>query len=174
MTLPVLLSAGSLVDINPGLVFWTLVTFGILALLLRWKAWGPILSTIEAREKGIRDALDAADAAKSEAEQMITDHKLALEAARKESTELVRQARAEVSKSREELMAKAKSEADTLLVSARKQIEEEKNQALAEVRVAVVDLSITMAGLLLKSQMDEAQQKKLVEGYLKDLPSAKA
>jgi F-type H+-transporting ATPase subunit b len=71
-------------------------------------------------------------------------------------------------------MARAKDEADKLIESARAQIEEEKKQALVEVRKVAVDLAIGAAGHLLKSQMDEARQRELVEGYLKDLPSARA
>ena len=171
--LPILLGA-SLVDVEPGLIIWTLVTFGLLVIILRWKAWGPILSTIEAREKRIRDALDAAEQGQADAEKMMADHKASLEAARKESADVVRQAKAEVGKAREEQLQKAKAEADKLIVSARAQIEEEKKQALAEVRKVAVDLAIGAAGHLLKSQMDDARQRELVESYLKDLPSAEA
>ncbi len=171
--LPILLGA-SLVDVEPGLIIWTMVTFFLLMIILRWKAWGPILSTIEAREKRIRDALDSAEEQQAEAQKMIADHQAALETARKESADVVRKAKAEVSRSRDEQMARAKDEADKLIASARSQIEEEKKQALVEVRKAAVDLAIGAAGHLLKSQMDEARQRELVEGYLKDLPSASA
>ncbi|MDF1564532.1 MAG: F0F1 ATP synthase subunit B [Deltaproteobacteria bacterium] len=172
--LPILLGAGGLVDVEPGLIIWTLVTFGLLLAILRWKAWGPILSTIEAREKRIRDALDAAEQGQAEVEKMMADNQAALEAARKESAEVVRQTKAEVGKAREEQLAKAREEADKLIASARSQIEEEKKQALAEVRKVAVDLAIGAAGHLLKSQMDEARQRELVEAYLKELPSAEA
>lgn len=172
MVLPILLGAGSLTDIEPGLVFWTLVTFGLLVVILRWKAWGPILTTIEAREKRIRDALDQAEQQQAEAEAMMARHQAELEAARKESAELLRQAKADVGKAREELLEKARAEADRLVASARAQIEEEKKQALAEVRAVAVDLAIQAAGKLLESQLDEARQREIVEAYLKELPQA--
>ena len=171
--LPILLGV-SLVDVEPGLIIWTLVTFFLLMIILRWKAWGPILSTIEAREKRIRDALDSAEEQQAEAQKMIGDHQAALDAARTESAEMVRQAKAEVGKARDEQLARAKDEADKLIASARSQIEEEKKQALVEVRKVAVDLAMGAAGHLLKSQMDDARQRELVEDYLKGLPSAEA
>jgi len=46
------LAEGSLVSVNPGLAIWTLVTFLLVAVVLRWKVWGPLMHMIEAREKG--------------------------------------------------------------------------------------------------------------------------
>ena len=51
---------GSLVSVNPGLAIWTLVTFLLVAAVLRWKVWGPRMHVIEEREKGIADAVEQA------------------------------------------------------------------------------------------------------------------
>ena len=55
---------GSLVDINPGLIVWTLVTFILLLLILRKVAWKPILSALDQRESAIKDSLEKAEKAK--------------------------------------------------------------------------------------------------------------
>jgi hypothetical protein len=35
--------SGNLLDVNPGLIFWTVITFLILLLILKKLAWKPIL-----------------------------------------------------------------------------------------------------------------------------------
>ena len=47
--------AASFTEIRPALIFWTLLTFAIVAIVLRWKAWGPILALVDEREKQIQN-----------------------------------------------------------------------------------------------------------------------
>lgn len=58
----------SVVDASPGLAFWTLITFSLVAFVLKWKVWGPLMHAIEEREKSIRDALDKAKIEREQAE----------------------------------------------------------------------------------------------------------
>src|SRR6266702_2598605 len=51
LMVPMFLSAAakpSLIDINFGLMFWTLVTFVLVLVILRWKAFGPLQEMIDA------------------------------------------------------------------------------------------------------------------------------
>jgi F-type H+-transporting ATPase subunit b len=67
-------------------------------------------------------------------------------------------------------MAAAKKESDDLLQAARKTIQEEKRQAIAELRAQAVDLAIEAANRLVQMNMDEKKQKQLVEEYISQLP----
>ena len=49
-----------LLQLNPGLMIWTIVTFLVLLLVLRLVAWKPILAMLEARENKIRGDIDTA------------------------------------------------------------------------------------------------------------------
>lgn len=172
--MPIVLAEGSLVSVNPGLAIWTLVTFLIVAVVLRWKVWGPLMKIIEGREQTIQDAVDAARKEREEAQKLLADQQVAAEKARKETAELIRQNRVEVEKAKEELVAKARAEADALLTQARRTIEDEKRKALAEVREVAVSLAIGAAGNLLEKNLDEGTQRKLAEDYLGKLPQVAA
>ena len=37
----------------PGLFMWTIVTFLIVLFILKWKAWGPLMSALDKREEDI-------------------------------------------------------------------------------------------------------------------------
>src|SRR4051794_17990531 len=155
--------AASLTDVNFALSFWTFITFAILLVVLGKFAWGPILQMIETREKTISDALEAARKERAGAEAAAAEMKATLEKARAESADLVRKNHAEVAAAKQELMAAAKKESEDLLTAARKTIQEEKRQAVAELRSAAVDLAIEAAQRLVQMNMDQGKQKQLVE-----------
>ena len=54
------LAASSFTEIRPGLIFWTIITFIIVAIVLRVTAWKPILELVSEREKQIADSIEAA------------------------------------------------------------------------------------------------------------------
>ena len=162
--------AASLTDVNFALSFWTIVTFLLLIVVLGKFAWGPILQMIETREKTIADAIESAKKERAEAEKARAEMEAALERAREESAQLIRKNQQEVAAAKAELMAQAKKESDDLLAAARKTIQEEKRQAIGELRAQAVDMAIEAAQRLVQVNMDEKKQKQLVEEYLSQLP----
>jgi F-type H+-transporting ATPase subunit b len=165
-----MLLAAGLTDINVALVVWTLVTFGLLLIVLKRFAWQPILEMIESREKTIAEAIESAKRERAEAEKAAADMRASLEKARTEAAELIRRNQAEVAAAKTELMAQARKESEALLAQARVTIEEERRAAVAGLRAQVVDIAIEAAGRLLQTQMDEKKQRQLVEEYLARLP----
>jgi len=57
-------------DFSFGLFFWQLLIFVGLVLLLKKFAWKPILEAINNREEGIKNALESAEAAKKEMQNL--------------------------------------------------------------------------------------------------------
>lgn len=167
--MPVLFA--SVVDVNPGLIVWTLVTFFVVILILSRVAWKPILGLIEEREKAIADAIEAAKRERAEAEKLLAEQKSAIADARREAAEMMKKNRDEVDRFREELMAKSKKEAEDLVSNARRQIADEKAKAIAEVRVQAVDLAIQAASKLLGQNLDEGKHRQLVNDYIDKLPA---
>ncbi|MFP2928904.1 F0F1 ATP synthase subunit B [Pyxidicoccus sp. 3LG] len=172
MLLPSVIAASSLVSVQPGLIFWTLVTFVVVFFVLRWKAWGPILSLVEEREKQIASAIESAKRERAEAEKLLADQKTAIAEARREAADMMRRNQQEMEKFREELMAKSRKEAEELKLSARREIDEQKAKAIAEVRGMAVDLAMEVAGKLIGERMDDSKQRALAEQFVKGLPVA--
>ena len=57
-----------LVQLDPGLFIWTILTFLVLLFVLAKFAWKPLLAALEARENTIRSSLEDAEKAKTELE----------------------------------------------------------------------------------------------------------
>src|SRR5438093_7023726 len=89
-----------LLNIEPGLIIWTVITFIILLIVLRKVAWGPILTALEQREQTIRSSLDEAHRARQEAEQILAQHQQMLADANREVGRLLEQGREEAERLR--------------------------------------------------------------------------
>ena len=165
-----LLLAASFLEVRPGLIFWTLITFVLVLVVLRWKAWGPILSLVEEREKQITNAIESAKRERQEAEKLLAEQKTAMASARAEMAESMRKNQQEVEKYREELMAKSRKEAEEFKAQARREIDDQKAKAIAEVRSMAVDLAIEAAGKLISERMDDAKHRALAEQFVQGLP----
>jgi len=164
------LLASSLTEIRPGLIFWTLVTFILVALVLRWKAWGPVLSLVEEREKQITNAVESAKRERAEAEKMLAEQRTAVAEARREAADMMRKSQADLEKFREQVMADARKKADEEILNARRQIQEEKMKALAEVKTSAVDLALAAAERLLGERLDDAKHRQLATQFIDALP----
>jgi len=166
-----LLLAASFLDVRPGLIFWTIVTFLIVFFVLRAKAWGPILSLVQERERQIEHSIESAKKERAEAEKLLADQKTAIAEARREAAEMMRKNQQDVEKYREELMAKSRKEAEEFKAQARREIEDQKAKAIAEVRGMAVDLAMEVAGKLISERMDDAKHRALAEQFVKGLPT---
>ena len=156
-------------DFSVGLFFWQSLLFIALILLLKKFAWGPILMAVEEREEGIRSALDSAEKAKSELENLNADNERILAEARIERDALLKEAREIKDKIVNDAKEQANSEADKILTSAKEQINNEKLKAITELKNSVAELSIDIAEKVLRSELaDKAKQEALVSNALKE------
>jgi len=160
-------------SINPGLIIWTLVVFGILLVLLWRFAFPAILKSVEERERRIQKQLEEAERANAEAQRLLEEHKKQLAAARAEAQDILTKAKTVAQKERETLLAKAREEYEALIVRARKDIDAEKEKALQELRREAVELSIAAASRVIEANLDTEANRRLVTEFLESLEKEK-
>ncbi len=163
------LASNSFTDVKPGLIIWTWITFIVVLFILRKVAWGPLLKSVEDREKNIVNAIESAKRERSEAEKLLAEQKTAVAQARQEAADQVRKTQAELEKFREELMGKARKEADDLKAEARRTIDEERGKAVAELKAEAVRLSLQVAEKLIVEKLDDAKHQQLAQQFVGDL-----
>ena len=155
-------------DFEVGLFFWQSLLFIALILLLKKFAWGPILSAVEDREEGIKEALKLAEKAKEEMQVLNADNERILSEARIQRDILLKEAREMKDKIVNEAKDQANTEADKILLSAKEQINNEKLKAITELKNQVADMSIDIAEKILRSELSDVnKQKELVAQVLK-------
>ncbi len=158
-----------LVDINPGLIIWTLVTFGALLVVLRLVAWKPLLGMLEERERTIRESLEQAKRAREEADTLMAQHRGMLAKARQEMAAIIEKAQRDAEQRRADILARASREAEEKLKRLAGEIERQKQQALDEIKQATVDLALAAATRLIQTDMDDEKHRTLLRSYLADL-----
>src|SRR3954465_3572266 len=158
-----------LVQPDPGLFIWTIVTFLVLLVLLAKFAWKPLLEALDNRQESIRKALDDARKAKQELEGIPAESAKLRAQARAEAGEIVSRSRSDADKFREEMKDKARTEAAGLLRNAERQIELETTRALQQIRQEAVDLSVGIASKLLQRNVTKEDNERLIEETFKQL-----
>ena len=156
---------------EPGLMLWTLITFGLLLVLLRVFAWKPLLAVIEERERVVRDSLESSRRAQEEAESALEENRKILAEARKAAAGVIQRSEKDAKQIREELLQKARKEGEEVLRQGREEMEREKRAAVREIRGVAADLALAAAEKLVQERMDDPVQRRLVERYLEEMDS---
>tara|TARA_B100000524_G_scaffold317845_1_gene197064 strand:- start:692 stop:1186 length:495 start_codon:yes stop_codon:yes gene_type:complete len=153
-----------------GLIFWTSIVFIILLVLLKRMAWTPILNNVDARNKSIEEALEAAKNARDEMSNLKADNDRILKEARAERDEMLKEARELKANIISEAKNAAKDEADKMIASAKVVIENEKAGAISELKNTVGSLSVDIAEKVLRAELkDVDKQNAFIADMLKDI-----
>ncbi|MFI5310501.1 MAG: F0F1 ATP synthase subunit B [Gemmatimonadales bacterium] len=162
-------SKPSLLALQSGLMFWTLVVFLVLLFILSKFAFGPITAAVRSREQALEDAIAAAKKDRDDAAKLLEEHRRAIEAARGEGQRFIAEGRAAAEAMRGEMLEQTRQQQQDLLDRARKDIDAEKVKAIAELRREAVDLAIAGASRVIEKNLDDAGNRALVESYLATL-----
>jgi F-type H+-transporting ATPase subunit b len=165
-------SGPGLMTPNTGLMFWTLMIFVMLFLILRKWAFPVLIASVEAREKALDDAINAAKRDREEAMRLLAEHRAALDASRQEGQALITEARSAAERVRSEMVESAQKEQTTMIARARAEIESEKTKAIADLRREAVELAIAGAGKVIDRNLDQAANRQLVERFLASVTPA--
>lgn len=157
-------------DFSFGLFIWQVVIFVGLIFLLKKFAWKPILDAVNEREQGIKNALESAENARNEMQNLQADNQRILQEARAERDAMLKDAR----EMKEKMVADAKNEAQEqgqkMIDQAKAAIESEKNAAMADLKSHVAILSLSIAEKILKDELSNKEsQTKLVDQLLGDV-----
>lgn len=160
-----------LVTPDYGLLFWALLSFGVLLFILKKFAWKPILQALKNREESIARSMRLAEQARAEFEKLQEESKYMAEKARQEREREI----AETKALREKLLAEAKEQArietQKMLDKAREQILLEKEAAKKELYATVAELTISLTEKILREQFkDKGKQQQYIERLLDEIP----
>lgn len=153
-------------ELIAGIIAFAIVFFFV------WKwAWPTINKTLEQRQLAIGGQMKDAEAAKAEAESLLTDYKAQMSDAKAEGNRIIEEARVTASQMKVDLLAKAEVEAENIRVKAREDAASEKSRALADARSQVGEISVDLAGKIVGESLDADAHQALIDRYLADLES---
>jgi len=153
-----------------GLIFWQTLIFLVVLLILGKFAWKPILGALKSREESIDEALRSAELAKEEMTSLKADNEKLLAEAKQERDKMIKDAAKLTQEMKDQAKDDAKKIGDKMIEEARMTIENEKNDAIKEIKDQVAELSLQITEKLLKKNLsDDKSQQELIKGYMKDI-----
>jgi len=168
-----LLSSDSLnlLNVEIGLVFWTVVTFSIVMIILWRFAWKPIVEALDARNTKVEDDLSKSEQLRKEAEDLLKDYESKLDNAKKEVADLLEEARRDGEVSRTTITAEAQAEAARIRERSSHDIDQAKLKAVKEIQDLAVEISLQLMSNVLQKDVNDAEHKKLIMTELERLKS---
>jgi len=160
---------GSIIDVNPGLIFWTVITFLILLFILKKIAWKPMLAALDQREAAIRESLEKAERAKEEAQKILDANKANLSKAEEESKKIIEQSRLFAEKLKEQMLRESKEQSKKIIENAAVEIERKKDTAFDELKNQVAEIAVKAAEKILNENLDSEKQKKIADKYISEI-----
>lgn len=158
----------SIMNVNPGLMIWTVVTFVALMIVLRFTAWGPLQKSLEAREKRIQDAVDGAEKARRDSEELLARHQKMVDEAIEEAHKIIDEGKADGLRLKHEILTQARAEAEEHKVRALREVDLAADQAKKELWGEATKLSTELAEKILRRSLDNADQRRLIEEVLQE------
>ena len=158
-----------LVQPDPGLFIWTILTFLVLVALLARFAWRPLLEALERRQATIAKSLEDAQRARQELERLQRESAQMMQQARVEAEAIISRSRSDAEALREELKQKSRAEAAAIVKNAEKQIQLETARAIQQIRNETIDLSVAIASKILRRQVSKEDHEGLIEETLKQV-----
>ncbi len=162
-----------MLQLEPGMLIWTWVTFIALFLVLAKVAWKPLLAVVEEREQKISDSLRKAEEAQAEAQKLLDEQQAKFARAQEEIQKMLKESKELAEKMKEEIVEQARAEAEKIRQKAEADIQREKQAAMLELRKQVADLAILAASNLLQETLDPQKHRAMIDDYINQLDQAK-
>lgn len=160
-------------EISPGLFIWSALTFILLVILLYKFAFGPLMQMQQKRQAEIREAIATSERLREEARALLDDYKQQLSNARVEAEEIIERARRVGESAKVELVQEAKDQSERILEKAHEQIERDTNQALAQIRGKVADLTLLATEKVTRRSLSREDDLRLIREALAEIDLSK-
>jgi len=160
---------GGLLDVNPGLMIWTVITFIVLLFILKRVAWKPILTALDKRENDIKESLAQAEKAKDEAKKILEENQANLAKAEEESKKIIEQGRTYAQSLKEQLIKDSKDQAKKIVDDASSEIQRRKDAAFEELKGQIAEIAVNAAEKIIKESLDAQKSKRVIDKYLNEV-----
>jgi F-type H+-transporting ATPase subunit b len=158
-------------DFQTDLAIWTAVVFVVLLMVLARFAWGPIVVGLQKREQHIADHIAAAEKANEDAKLMLAQYEKKLASSADEVRAIIDEARRDAEHTQQEILAKARADAQMERDRAVRDIETAKDQALRELGERTANLAVDLAGKIVGARLSSNDHQRLIDEALSRFPS---
>ncbi len=147
----------------------TLITFGLLLIVLGKYAWKPMMEAIMTRESQIRNDLQKAQDEKKHADELLEEYQQLLEAAQAEVEQMMKEASVKAEEIRKEIIAEAQKQAKETIVQAKEAIEQAQTEAVRELYAKSADIAVELTSKILQREVNSEDHRVLIQNGLQEL-----
>ncbi len=148
---------------------FTLLVFGGLVLILGKTAWGPVSAGLQKREDKIRADVEAAEAARAEAEQSREAYRVEMAGAEQRIRDLMAQAQTDGQQLATRIKMQAQEDAEEIKERANREIDQNRRDAVEQIRREAGELAVMVAEKILRREVTAEDQSRLVDASLDEL-----
>ncbi len=150
--------------------FWniafTVINILVLYVFLKHFLLAPVKKILEERKAIIERDLDAASAAKTEADRLKKEYETSLRLAGEEASKIVEEARIKGQSEYDRIMEQANRDAARQKERAGKAIAQERERAMEELKLSTAELALSAAEKLLGKQSKAEKDRQLYDAFL--------
>ena len=161
-------SVNPLDSLKKDLAFWSAVIFIGLVIILAKFAFKPIVTALDQREQQVADNIAGAERANQEAKELLAQYRDKLSEAEGEVKAIVEAGKKEAERAGELIVAKARDAAEAERIRAAKEIEAATDGALQELAVRSADLAVSLAGKIIRKNLDTDSHADLIQTAVAD------
>lgn len=163
-----------ILELSPGLMFWTLVNFGVFFFLLTKFGWKPMIEALQKRENTINEMILRAERANQEAQKILEENRKKLAEARQQMMEIVRKGELQAQAILETAAAEAEKLKQKKVEEALRQIEQEKKLAIQKIREETADLVVFATEKILRQVLTPEMKKQISQAVVEELTTEKS
>jgi F-type H+-transporting ATPase subunit b len=156
-------------DLNFKLMAYQMVNFLVLMVIITFLFNKFIRPFMHKRSEGIKKGLEDIEAGRKELEVLKEQYHASMLEVKRSAHQEIDKAVIEGNQMRESIITRAEKESLDLVERSRREIEREKEKAISAVRNEVVSLSMQAASRILKREVDEKQNSRLVEDFIEEM-----
>ncbi|MEW6027124.1 MAG: F0F1 ATP synthase subunit B [Planctomycetota bacterium] len=149
------------------------VNFIILVLILNKFLFKRVLTHLDTRKKEIEDTFGKIEQDKKHIAQLSDEYQAKLSQIEKEAYQKIQAAVKEGLSAKTEIISEAHLQADNVLRKAKDEIELEKDKVMKEMRQEIISLSITAAEKIIRKELDEKSNSRIVSEFLEEIEKEK-
>jgi len=161
----------NLLRVDPGLVLWLWITFGIVLVVLRFTVWDKVMGALDKRSGKIVTDLADAESASLKAAAMLKEYEARIAEGKLEAARIVEQARTEASALKERMERQTQEQILEEKRKARLEIEKAREDAMLSVQGDISSLALLLASSILKREVNAADNARLIADFSAKLGS---
>ena len=145
----------------------------ILYIILKKFFWEKIKKFMDDRAAAVQDAIDAAEAVNKRADEKMANYSKRIANVEEEGREIIKASKQQADAQAQIIIEEARQQASDIIAKAEKTIEQEKAQAMEEMRKEIASIAMLAAEQIVGREIDNVGQDAIIDQAIEDARSAK-